>query len=146
VNNNPDCERVRHGLMAASDGEAAVGEPNPGLDVRQHLESCAACEQWLSGLESMGQRLQRVSYPNAPVDLWPALERTLRPSDARHLHRRRLYVMAGLLLGWRSLQLFVELPLPLLHSIIPLAIGLAVLWQLARDPLAIQTLAPELEK
>jgi hypothetical protein len=146
VNNTADCERVRLDLMATFDAEGVVGERHAGPDARQHLASCGACGQWLSGLESMGRRLQRVSYPNAPVDLWSALERTLRRSEARHLSRRQLYVMSGLLLGWRSLQLFVELPLPLLQSIIPLAIGLAALWQLARDPLAIQTFAPELQK
>jgi predicted anti-sigma-YlaC factor YlaD len=146
VNNNPDCERVRLHLMAAFDAEAVGGEPDPGPDARQHLASCAACRQWLSGLESIGSRLERVSYANAPVDLWPALERALRASETRQLNRRRLYGLAGLLLGWRSLQLFVDLPLPLLHSIIPLALGLAALWQLARDPLAIQTFAPELQK
>ena len=147
MNNNLECERVRLELMAAFDAEVVPGQtPEPGPDARRHLASCAACSEWLAGLESMGSRLQRVSYPSAPVDLWPAVERALRPSETRPLNWRRLYLMASLVLGWRALELFVDLPLPLLHSIIPLAIGFAALWQLARDPLAIQTFAPELQK
>jgi len=145
VKHETDCERMRLDLMAAFDAEAA-GAASPGPDARQHLASCSACGDWLRELEAMDRRLQRASYATAPVDLWPALEQTLRRSDSRQAAQRRLYVMAALVLGWRALQLFVDLPLPLVHAIVPLVVGLAALWQLARDPLAIQTFAPELQK
>lgn len=146
MNNDADCERVRLALMAAFDGETQNDEPDAGPAAREHLRSCAACAEWMTVLESTGHRLQQASYPNAPADLWPAIERTLDRSAAKQLNRQRIFVLAALVLGWRALQLFVDLPLPLLQSLIPLAIGIAALWQLTRDPLAIQTFAPELQK
>ena len=55
-------------------------------------------------------------------------------------------VVAAFMLGWRALQLLIDLPFPLLHPLVPLACALAALWVIARDPLAIETFAPELQK
>jgi predicted anti-sigma-YlaC factor YlaD len=145
VTKNTDCEQMRLTLMAAVDSEdAAAGDSGPAA--RQHLASCAACTDWLRAYETMNARLRDVAYPTTRADLWPALEPALQRSLSKPRAQHRLYVMAVIVLGWRALQLLVDLPLPLLQSVIPLAVGLAALWQLARDPFAIQTTAPELQK
>jgi predicted anti-sigma-YlaC factor YlaD len=139
-----DCERVRLDLMAAFDGERPSGT-EPGADARQHLASCAACSRWLQDLESMTRRFDDVSYLGTNEDVWPAVQRRLQLSDMA-LPATRLYVIGALVLGWRALQLLIDLPLPLLQSVIPLAAVVAALWQRARDPLAIRTFVPELQK
>jgi len=146
VNNQTDCEHVRLELMAALDDESGPASGDRVSNARRHLATCTGCEQWLRQLESMSRRVDRLPYQDSAVDLWPAIERTLGVAEAKRLNRRWLYVLIGVVVGWRSLQLFVDLPLPLLQLAIPLACGLAALWQLARDPLAIQSFAPELQK
>jgi hypothetical protein len=145
VKPNSHCEQVRLNLMAAFD-EGAAGRADPGPEAREHLATCSACEQWLRNLESLDHRLQGLSYLSTSADLWPAVERSLRPSGKTHANLRRFFLISTMVFGWRALQLFVDLPLPFLHSLVPLAAILAAFWQLARDPLAIQTFAPELQK
>lgn len=145
MNLEPDCERARLELMATLDGETSGGAQAPHPDARQHLQSCAACGRWMQDFEALNRRFEGVSYP-AREDLWPALEpRLQRPVTAVPV-MDRLWVAAGIVLAWRSLQLLVDLPYPVVNLLIPLAIVVAALWQVSRDALAIQTFAPELEK
>ena len=59
---------------------------------------------------------------------------------------RRFRMIAASVLAWRAVQLLIDLPFPMLHPLVPLACALAALWVIARDPLAIETFAPELQK
>ena len=145
MNQHKDCDRVRLDLMAALDGEHESGTA-PGADARQHLASCAPCRGWLRDLESTTHRFDGVSYVGTgQADVWPAVANRLQPAEAAR-PATRLYVIGALVLAWRALQLLIDLPLPLLHSAIPLAAVVAALWQAARDPLAIRTFVPELQK
>ena len=140
-NITPDCERVRLTLMASLDGEI---ESRSAAD-QQHLSTCAACQQWLEQLQAMGGQLQRLSYPRAPGDLWPAVEGRITRSDRRLGLSRWLWPLGAVVLGWRALQLFIDLPAPLLHPLVPLAAMVAIVWLIVGDPLAIETSAPELQ-
>jgi hypothetical protein len=144
---NPrECQQVRLDLMASFDHEAAPGSAERDSVARRHLATCAACDQWWQALASVDRKVATLSYPPTEVDLWPAIDRALQPSPSRQPAWRRLYVLIGLMLIWRALQLVVDLPLPMWQSIISVVIVLTALWQLARDPVAIQTFAPELQK
>jgi predicted anti-sigma-YlaC factor YlaD len=133
-------------LMAALDGEAARGAGADDAQARHHLTSCEDCRRWVTSFEAVHQRLQGLTYVSGHEDLWPALEHRLEASGRATRATGRLWLLAGLVVGWRSLQLLVELPFPALDLFIPLALVVAALWQLAGDPLAIQTFAPELQK
>ena len=146
MNPGTDCERVRIQLMAALDGETAPDIADPPSEARQHLSSCAACSRWLKDLESMNSRFQRVSYPGAPVDLWARVADRIHESDTSPTVTQRLWIIGAFVLGWRALQLLTDLPFPMLHPLVPLAGAIAALWLIAADPLAIETVAPELEK
>lgn len=137
-----DCEHVRITLMASLDGES---DPRAGLD-HQHLSGCSACQRWVKGLESMSAQLQGLSYPNAREDVWTAVEGRIRQSELRLALPRRLWTIGALVVVWRALLLFVDLPMPMLHPFVTLAGTVAALWLVAGEPLAIQTWAPELEK
>ncbi|HEU4891376.1 MAG TPA: hypothetical protein VFT47_07485 [Vicinamibacterales bacterium] len=142
MNPGTDCERVRPQLMAALDGESVPDV----TDARQHLSSCSSCERWLKDLESMNSRFHAVSYPRSQVDLWAGVEDRIRLPDASLARRHRLWLIGALVIAWRALQLMFDLPLPMLHPLVPLAAAVAALWQISGDPLAIETAAPELQK
>jgi predicted anti-sigma-YlaC factor YlaD len=125
--------------MASVDGEAE----QPSEQVRQHLSSCGSCRAWLTDLESLSGELRGLAYADSARDLWPGVEGRIRRRDAGPVSGR-LVAIAVLVLAWRGLQLFVDVPLPMLHPLVPLAAVVAAVWHLAGDPLAIETFAPEL--
>jgi hypothetical protein len=128
--------------MAATDGEVDAASAAD----RDHLTGCSSCQQWLSDLEAMDGRLRRLAYPDARVDLWASVETRIREIEEKPDALRRLRVIGSLLVAWRLLQLLIDLPLPALHPLAPFAALAAALWQLAGDPLAVRTFAPELQK
>ena len=146
MNPGTDCERVRLELMAALDGEAAPDIADPRSDAGQHLALCTSCSRWLKDLESMNGRLQRVAYPRVQADLWARVSDRIHESDTSGTVTQRLWMIGAFVLGWRALQLLIDLPFPVLHPLVPLAGAIAALWLIATDPLAIETLAPELQK
>jgi predicted anti-sigma-YlaC factor YlaD len=128
-------------LMASLDGESdARSAPD-----QQHLSTCSSCRHWLEEMHAMTGRLHGLAYSNAQTDLWTTVESRIRQPEQRSL-RQWLWPIAGVVLGWRALQLWVDLPIPLLHSLVPLAAAALAIWLLEGDPLAIETSAPELQK
>ena len=142
MNQNHECEDVRLQLMAALDGESDT----QSTSARQHLITCASCRSWLKDLESVAQRFQDLPYPPTHHDLWPAVGERIQQFDDRGSIAGRLLPIAAVVIAWRALQLLFDLPLPLLHPIVPLAAAIWAVRQLAGDPLAIETSAPELYK
>lgn len=128
--------------MAAIDGQTDAASAAD----RDHLSGCSPCQQWLAELRQMDSKLEQLAYPDARVDLWASLEPQLRQSDAPPNATRRLWLIGACVLAWRVLQLWIELPLPALHPLVPVAAVAAALWNLAGDPLAVKTFAPELQK
>jgi anti-sigma factor RsiW len=135
-----DCERVRLDLMAAFDGEGA----DAAAHHQAHVAACPNCQRWLQDLAAMNSRFKATTYAGGEADLWPVIESRLR-SSSKTSPEPTLYVIGALCLGWRLLQLFTDLPLPLVQWIPLLAIAV-VLRRLGFSPLAIQTSAPELQK
>jgi predicted anti-sigma-YlaC factor YlaD len=136
------CEHARLQLMAAIDGEIDTASTAD----REHLSSCSSCEQWVDDLEAMDGRLRRLVYPAARVDLWASVSAGIRELAEKPDATGRLWFIGSLVLAWRVLQLVIDLPLPALHPLVPFAAATAALWQLAGDPLAVKTFAPELQK
>jgi hypothetical protein len=130
--------------MALLDGEAAALS-NPD---REHLSTCSSCQRWLADLESMTAQFQDLSYPDAQIDLWAAVEGRIGQADPIASLPQRLWPIGALLLGWRALQLSIDLPMPVLHLSVPFAaaVVIAVVWKVGGDPLAIATCVPELRK
>lgn len=95
---------------------------------------------------AVDSQLRGLAYPPTQVDLWTAVESRIRAEATRRPIVRRLWILGACLLGWRALQLSIDLPLPLLHPLVPFAATVAVLWTVAGDLFAIQTIAPELQK
>ena len=138
---HPDCDRARLLLMASLDGEPEGELAGP----REHASSCPACREWLSGVESLTARFEGIRYARPDVDLWAAVQQRLQPS-APGVQARQLWPLAAVLVAWRALQLFVDLPQPALHAVVPVAAAAALVWWLGGHLLRIETLAPELQK
>ncbi len=141
MNTTTDCERVRLTLMASLDGESKRESSSEA-----HLSACASCRHWLDGLQTMTGQLEALAYPSAPRDLWSEVAARIDQREERQDIVRRLWPIAGFMLAWRALQLFIDLPLPMVHLLIPLTATIAALWLVAGDGFAIQTSAPELQK
>jgi predicted anti-sigma-YlaC factor YlaD len=146
VNPGTDCERVRLRVMTELDGETVAEAADALTDTQQHLAACPSCRTWLKNFESMNSQFQRLTYPNAQVDLWLRVERRISRSQSVQPVTKRLWLIGAVMLAWRALQLLIDLPLPALHPFVPLAAAVIALWQIAGDPLAIETFAPELQK
>ena len=140
MNTNPLCESVRMAFMASVDGESDARSAAH----EQHLLNCSPCRRWLEDAQTMTNQLRDLSYPYARVDLWPAVQDSISQLQQRSFPR--LWPIGAIVLAWRALQLFVDLPVPLLLSLVLLLALFMTLWLIAQDPLAIETSAPELEK
>jgi predicted anti-sigma-YlaC factor YlaD len=132
--------------MTELDGETVAEAADALTDTEQHLVLCPSCRTWLKNFESMNSQFQRLGYPSAEIDLWPTVERRISRSQTAQPVTKRLWLIAAVVLAWRALQLFIDLPLPALHPFVPLAAAVVTLWKIAGDPLAIETFAPELQK
>lgn len=142
MNTHPNCDEVRMRLMASIDGEA---EKDAVAD-RAHASTCPHCRQWLANFESLHGQLQDLSYPFTGADVWPAVhDRVLTPDRLTSL-TRQLWPIGAAVLAWRALQLFIDLPMPALHPLVPLVAAVAVAWRIGGDLLTIDTFTPELRK
>ncbi len=142
MNSHPECDRARLALMAWLDGE--TGGRSPSDD--PHLAVCGSCQSWLAELQRTTARFEGIEYPRRQVDLWPGVAGRLRPRAQPQALPASIWLIVPVALVWRALQLSVDLPWPLVNSIVPLTVILVMLSRLSVNPLAIATSAPELEK
>jgi hypothetical protein len=130
--------------MARLDGEEqAVSQ----LD-REHLSTCPSCQQWLADFRSLAARLEGLGYPGAPTDLWTGVESRIAQADPIPSAPHRLWLIGGIVLGMRTLQLLIDFPVPILQLFVPIvaAAVIAAVWKIAGGALSIETWAPELRK
>jgi hypothetical protein len=142
MNTRLDCDRVRLRLTATIDGEADLA---PVAD-REHASTCPGCRQWLASFESLDGQLHELTYQDTPVDLWSAVQNRIHTPDLVSPVVHELWWIGGMVVVWRALQLFIDLPMPVLHPIVPLVAAAWVAWRIGGDLLAIETFAPELRK
>ena len=139
------CDEVRMAALARLDGELAVLTSD---EVDAHVAGCRSCQTVLAGLTTLHADLGRVDYERLDIDLWPALQG--RVTGGRpHRARREGWAIAGLsavLVTWRLAQLLLDLPTPVVNSVVPLVLTMVVLRWLTGDPFAIQLSAHQLQR
>jgi anti-sigma factor RsiW len=135
MTNGRACEDVRMAFWALRDGESAsIGRS----EIDDHLTACAECRAAVAGIERLDRDLSRVNYERLDADLWPQLRPAIAPSSATEkVGAGALAALIVLLVAWRAGQLLLDLPAPVLNSIVPLACVVVVLWRLVGDPFAI---------
>ena len=131
--------------MARLDSEPAALTPE---QVDAHIAGCDACQDALAGLTTLHAQLNRVDYDHLDVDLWPMIHRRVAPSTSRRVLRESGAVvgLAVVLGAWRLAQLLVELPAPVVNSVVPLVLIVLVLRQLTGDPFAIRVTSHQLQR
>jgi hypothetical protein len=139
------CNEIRLAALARLDGE----ETEIPLDrVEAHVAHCVSCRAAIAGLRALHADLARVDFERLDADLWVGLQP--RIAEAAHPRgRRELAAVLGLsvvLVAWRLAQLLLDLPAPVVNSIVPLALVVAVLRWLTGDPFAIQTVSHQLQQ
>jgi len=138
------CDEVRMAALARLDGEPA------GLtsgEVDAHVAGCRSCQAVLPGLTALHADLGQVDYERGDVDLWPSLQGPVAGRPRRAL--REGWAIAGLaavLVAWRLAQLLVDLPTPVVNSVVPLVLTVVVLRRLTGDPFTIQLSAHQLQQ
>ncbi len=81
-----------------------------------------------------------MDYERLDVDLWPSLAEQVSasvPQRSRREHRAILGLTA-VLVAWRLAQLLLDVPAPVINSVVPLALIVVVLRRLAGDPFALR--------
>jgi Putative zinc-finger len=132
--------------MARLDGEPA-GLTSEQVDA--HIAGCAACQGALDGLTTLHANLNRGDYyDHLDVDLWPVIHRRVDPRSPHPVLRESVAILglAAVLGGWRLAQLLLDLPAPVVNSVVPLAMIVVVFWRFAGDPFAIRVSPHQLER
>jgi len=139
------CDDVQMAALARLDGEPA---PLTSEDIDLHLASCDACRAAVASLTAMHARLDRMDYEELDVDLWPMMRPRIVAASPRPRRReRRAFIGLAAVLGtWRLAQLLLEMPMPVLNSVVPLALLVLVLWRYTGDPFAIRVTPIQLEQ
>ena len=136
------CDEVLVALMATLDGERP---PLPAVRIEAHLQTCDACRAAALDLRSLHTQLSAVAYEGPRVDLWPAIGAQVAPAANARRERFAIAVIVALCVAWRAGQLLWDLPLPVVNTLVPLAMLLVIGAWLVGDPLTIR-MTPDLRQ
>jgi hypothetical protein len=130
--------------MARLDGEPA-GLTSDEIDA--HVTGCDTCHAALADLTMVYAKLDRLDYDQLDVDLWPMIHRRVAPSTPRQMLRegRAILGLAVILGAWRLAQLLLDLPAPVVNSVVPLVLIVVMLRRLTGDPFAIKVSSHQLQ-
>jgi predicted anti-sigma-YlaC factor YlaD len=143
-NSSPTCDDVQMAALARLDGEAAALPPE---DIDRHIADCSACRAAVAEFTTLHAALGRVDYAQRDDDLWPAVRARASAIPSRTPRRERgaILGLAAALGAWRLAQLLLDLPAPVVNSLLPLAVMAFVLWRVTGDPFAIRVTPLQLE-
>lgn len=133
-----ECNAVQLAAMARLDGERAPAEAD---EYAVHVAGCQHCREAIAAMTQLHAGLDGLSDDPAGVDLWPAVHaRILRRHAQPSARERRAFGgLAALVLAWRTAQLVFDVPVPVLNALVPLTVAILIVWWVAGDPLAIQS-------
>jgi predicted anti-sigma-YlaC factor YlaD len=139
------CDEVRMAALARLDGEPA-GLTSAEIDA--HVTGCRSCQTVVADLTTLHADLGRVDYERVDGDLWPALQERVAAGRPHRVRRERWAIagLAAVLIAWRLAQLLVDMPTPVVNSVVPLVLTAVVLRWLTGDPFAIQLSPHQLQR
>ena len=126
---------------AILDGEV----PATPSDVMQaHLSTCRDCQRAIPELRRLFAGLNTLEYGNVPADLWSDVRSQLPRSLFRpRRERAAIGLVFGIVVAWRVAQLALDLPLPVINSVVPLIAAVAIIWRFIPNALAIEPRIPQ---
>jgi anti-sigma factor RsiW len=139
------CDEVQMAALARLDGEAATLTFE---EIDAHVASCHACRAAVADLTTLHAHLDHLDYGQIDVDLWPMVH-SRAAATSPHPSRRESGAILGLtavLITWRLAQLLLDLPAPVINSVVPLALIILVLWRVTGDPFSIRVTPFQLER
>lgn len=140
----PICEQVQMAAMAHLDGERADLTPE---EVEAHVAGCAGCRAAVAALTTLQSRLNGLDDEVLNVEMWPGVRNAITAGAPPAQPERRLVLaLASVLILWRLAQLSIDLPAPVVNSVVPLALTVLVLWRVTGDPFAIQVTTHQLQR
>ena len=154
-NESLSCDDVQMAAMARLDGEPA-GLTSDQVDA--HVTGCDTCRAALADLTTLYAALDRVADDQLDVDLWPTIHRRIAPSTPHHrvasslglpavLRESRAILGLAVVLGaWRLAQLLLDVPAPVVNSVVPLVLIVVMLRRLTGDPFAIKVSSHQLQR
>jgi predicted anti-sigma-YlaC factor YlaD len=144
TNESRRCDDVQMAAMARVDGEPA-GLTSDEIDA--HVRGCDNCRAALADLTTLYAKLDRLDYDQLDVDVWPAVHRRIASSTPPRMLRERdaILGLAVVLGAWRLAQLLLDLPAPVVNSVVPLVLIVVMLRRLTGDPFAIKVSSHQLQ-
>jgi predicted anti-sigma-YlaC factor YlaD len=140
----PNCKQVQMAAMAHLDRERADLAP---VEVEAHVASCAECRAAIAAMTTLQERLNQLDYESLDADVWPGLRHAITSETPQPRPESRfVFALAASLALWRLAQLTIDLPAPVVNSVVPLALTVLVLWRVTGDPFAIQVTAHQLQQ
>jgi predicted anti-sigma-YlaC factor YlaD len=140
---NHECDEVLVAVMARLDGETTALAAEQ-IDV--HLAACSQCREALVAMTSLQRRLTGLTYGGPQLDLWPEVGRRIGHESTRTHGWVAFALVAAVCILWRTCQLLLDLPLPVLNAVVPLTLSLLLARWLVGDPLAISETTPDLRQ
>jgi len=138
------CEQVQIAAMAHLDGERA---DLTSAEVDAHLAGCAECRAAIAEQTTLQSQLNRLDYESLDGDVWPAVQHGIAAGARQAQPEHRIVLaLASVLVLWRLAQLSLDLPAPVVNSVVPLVLMVLVLWRVTGDPFAIQVTTNQLQR
>ena len=130
----PTCEIICMELMAMGDGQPPSMPP---AILEAHLASCEGCREELAELERLNGLLDSQRRRIGSDDLWPLIERRLKPESGRAGERTALY--SFLLLGaslalYKLFELVPDRRVEVVFKLIPVIIAVSLFAYLKENP------------
>lgn len=131
------CDEVRLAALAHLDGEPARLTAD---DVAAHTAGCGPCRAAIAGLTTLHRALEHENYERLDIDLWPDVRQRLgSASSYRGAEVAAFLGLTAVLVAWRLAQLLLDWPAPVVNSIVPLVLIVAVVGWITGDPFAIRS-------
>ena len=141
--NNHACDEVLLAVMASLDGETPA---LPADRIEAHMSGCAECRAAVATMKAFQPQLAELTLSGPATDLWPAVGRRIERQPAQARGWLAFVLVAGICVVWRTGQLVLDLPLPVLNAIVPLFLSILLARRLVGDPLAISDTTPDLRQ
>ena len=138
-----DCEDVLVAVMATLDGETPLLAADR---IESHLARCSRCREAVEPMKGLQQQLAAMTLPGPAIDVWPAVERQIGAGRSARHAPWGLALVAGICVAWRTGQLVLDLPLPVVNSLVPLTLCVLLARWFVGDVLMIDETTPDLRQ
>lgn len=140
---NRKCDEVLVAVMASLDGERPA---LPADRIEAHVNGCAECRAAVASMTGLQHQLAELAVSGPATDLWPAVGRRIGHRSTPAHGWLAFLLVACICVVWRTGQLVLDLPLPVLNAIVPLFLSMLLTRWLVGDLLAISDTTPDLRQ